>query len=659
MTATQTPQYSESDITVLEGLEPVQMRPGMYTNTESPNHIIQEVIDNSQDEALANFSKHIHVEVYEDGSISVEDDGRGIPVGIHAKEKKSVIELVFTKLHAGGKFNKGKDNAYSFSGGLHGVGVSVTNALTTRLEVTVWREGYEHTITFAHGAVIIPLAKSKLSNPDATKHGTKVRIWPDPKYFESPTINIAEIERYLRTKAILMPGVTTSFTRYDKPPQIWLYHGGMQEYLTDETKDVEWTAPLFEAHLFQSEEGAFHTGEGFDLAIGWLNEGRGIKESFVNLIPTPDGGKHFTGLRAGLFDAVRNFSDRLNLIPKGVKIEADDVIGRTSFILSVKLLDPKFQNQTKDKMTSEEAHRLVQGFLRDNLELWLNDHIEDSKKIVEMIVEEAIQRSKSNVKTERKRGNSSAVLPGKLSDCESKDIEETELFLVEGDSAGGSAKQGRNRITQAILPLRGKLLNTWGVDSQKINQSETISNISIAVGVEPHPNTPADEVDLSRLRYGRICIMADADVDGQHIQVLLLTLFFKHFPALILKGHIWIAQSPLFRVDAQQKKKGEKNILRKIYALTETELQKILAGLRKEGMTDTQWAVSRFKGLGEMNPDQLWETTMNPETRYMLQVHINSIDSTTDSFSLMMDGKNVTMRRDWMEQDGADVVIDT
>lgn len=660
--------YDEHSIKVLKGLEPVQQRPGMYTRTDHPNHIIQEVVDNAQDEALAGFAKNITVTAHEDGSVSVQDDGRGIPTAIHPDEGVSTVEVVFTRLHAGGKFDKGKGNAYSFTGGLHGVGVSVTNALSSRLEVTVWRDGYEHRLAFAHGLVVEPLTRKKLPAEEKGRTGTRVHAWPEAKYFDSATIQMAEMERLLRAKAVLMPGTRLVFERHGKQPLEWHYPGGIAQYLQEGVGEQgQWLTPIFQVSLAHQGENpednqGFAQGEGFDLAMGWLEEGRATRESFVNLIPTIDGGTHESGLRSGVLDAVRKFAERLNLIPKGVKLEADDVAGKAAFVLSLKMLDPQFQGQTKDRLNSKDAVKLVSGMLRDSLELWLNDHLDDAKKIVEMAVQEAVRRTKASNQTERRKGSSATVLPGKLSDCEDKDVDRTELFLVEGDSAGGSAKMGRDRKTQAILPLRGKVLNTWEIDPDKLFSNNEVHDIAVALGVEPHTGKRAAEVDLSRLRYGRVCIMADADVDGQHIQVLLLTLFYKHFPALIETRRVWIAQSPLFRVDAPPKRKGGgSKDRRKLYALDEKELGEIERELVKEGLSENHWTVSRFKGLGEMNAEQLWDTTMNPDTRRMLMVSLDDVTSldAVNGFEMMMAKRNSKMRQDWMEKDGASVEADT
>lgn len=655
-------KYDEQDIDVLKGLEPVQHRPGMYTRTENPNHIIQEVIDNAQDEALAGFASAITVELHEDGSITVEDNGRGIPVGKHPKEGKPVIEVVFTVLHAGGKFRKGEGQTYGFTGGLHGVGVSVTNALSDKLEVTVFRDGYQHQLTFEKGAVAVPLSKKKLPKEDADKTGTRVRAWPTAKYFESTKIDINELERYLRSKAVLLKGTVVTYKRPNHEPKIWSFPDGLSQYLQEQVagSESEWIAPIFTTEKFyETSTDSFDQGEGFELAIGWAYQGRANKESYVNLIPTRDGGRHETGMKVGLLEAFRVVGERLGMFPKGVRIENEDVLSSMSYVLSVKLLDPQFQNQTKDKMTSEKGQRLVSGLLRDEMELWLNDHPQHAKNLLDGMVASAISRSKTGAKTERKRSVGAAMLPGKLSDCQSKDVKSTELFLVEGDSAGGSSKEGRDRVNQAILPLRGKILNTWDVEAYKAMESEMISNIATAIGVDTHTRQNMAAADLSKLRYGKVFIMADADVDGQHIQVLLLTLFFRHFPALIAKGHIWIAQPPLYRVDAPSKK-GSKSGPRKMYALDEEELNEITSMLDKEGVRKKEgdmnggYSITRFKGLGEMNAEQLGETTMNVENRHAIKIVMGDTDVALKQFELMM-GKKADPRREWMERDGSTV----
>lgn len=655
-------KYDEQDIDVLKGLEPVQHRPGMYTRTENPNHIIQEVIDNAQDEALAGFASAITVELHDDGSISVEDNGRGIPVGKHPKEGKPVIEVVFTVLHAGGKFRKGEGQTYGFTGGLHGVGVSVTNALSDKLEVTVFRDGYQHQLTFEKGAVAVPLNKKKLSKEDADKTGTRVRAWPTAKYFESSKIDINELERYLRSKAVLLKGTVVTYKRPNHEPKVWSFPEGLAQYLQEQVagSESEWIAPIFTTEKFyETSTESFDQGEGFELAIGWAYQGRANKESYVNLIPTREGGRHETGMKVGLLDAFRVVGERLGMFPKGIRIENEDVLSSMSYVLSVKLLDPQFQNQTKDKMTSEKGQRLVAGLLRDEMELWLNDHPQHAKNLLDGMVASAISRSKTGAKTERKRTVGAAMLPGKLSDCQSKDVKSTELFLVEGDSAGGSSKEGRDRVNQAILPLRGKILNTWDVEAHVAMASEMISNIATAVGVDPHTRQNMASADLSKLRYGKVFIMADADVDGQHIQVLLLTLFLRHFPALIANGHIWIAQPPLYRVDAPAKK-GSKSGPRKMYALDEEELNEVTSMLDKEGIRKKEgdmtsgYSITRFKGLGEMNAEQLGETTMNVENRHAIKIILSDAEQALKQFELMM-GKKADPRREWMEREGSTV----
>ncbi len=655
-----TKQYSESSIKVLKGLEPVKERPGMYTRTDSPTHICQEAIDNAADEALGGFASRIDVEIHEDGSLSVSDNGRGIPVGLHPEENVPVVELVFTRLHAGGKFNKTSgDGAYAFSGGLHGVGVSVTNALSRRLEVAVHREGREYRIAFAGGDVVEPLAET--GKCPAKDSGTTLRIWPDAHYFESPDYDIAEIERLLRAKAVLLPGVTVSLTRRRNglpETQTWHYPDGLEGYLKTLLAEQEKTLPLLtlQNHVSGSHHGDFADGEGVSCALTWLEEGRITTESYVNLIPTPAGGTHEAGLKQALFNAVSNFITHHNLLPRGVKIQSDDVFNRVAFVLSVRMLDPQFQGQTKDKLTNRDALKLVAALAGDPVELWLNQNLEAGKKIAELAIKQAQERMRSVKKIEKRKGSGISVLPGKLTDCESEDIRENELFLVEGDSAGGSAKLARDRNTQAILPLRGKVLNSFEVHRDQLFANTEIHDISVAIGVDPHGE--GDSPDLSGLRYGKIAILSDADVDGSHIQVLLLTLFYRHFPELIRRGHIYVAQPPLFRVDVAAQ--GRKKTARKFYALDQAELEGILEKLRKEGLRDNQYSISRFKGLGEMNPDQLKDTTMHPDTRRLLRVHIpeHSSEPTHNVFVKLMGKGESAQRRSWMEAEGDKAELD-
>ena len=655
-----TKQYSESSIKVLKGLEPVKERPGMYTRTDSPTHICQEAIDNAADEALGGFASRIDVEIHEDGSLSVSDNGRGIPVGLHPEENVPVVELVFTRLHAGGKFNKTSgDGAYAFSGGLHGVGVSVTNALSRRLEVTVRREGREYSIAFAGGDVVEPLAET--GKCPAKDSGTTLRIWPDARYFESPNYDIAEIERLLRAKAVLLPGVTVTLTRRRNglpETQTWHYPDGLEGYLKTLLDEQENTLPLLtlQNHVSGSYHGDFADGEGVSCALTWLEEGRITTESYVNLIPTPAGGTHEAGLKQALFNAVSNFITHHNLLPRGVKIQSDDVFNRVAFVLSVRMLDPQFQGQTKDKLTNRDALKLVAALAGDSVELWLNQNLEAGKKIAELAIKQAQERMRSVKKIEKRKGSGISVLPGKLTDCESEDIRENELFLVEGDSAGGSAKLARDRNTQAILPLRGKVLNSFEVHRDQLFANTEIHDISVAIGVDPHGE--GDSPDLSGLRYGKIAILSDADVDGSHIQVLLLTLFYRHFPELIRRGHIYVAQPPLFRVDVAAQ--GKKKTACKFYALDQTELEGILEKLRKEGLRENQYSISRFKGLGEMNPDQLKDTTMHPDTRRLLRVHIpeHSSEPTREVFVKLMGKGESAQRRSWMEAEGDKAELD-
>ncbi len=657
--ATRKQNYSESSIRVLKGLEPVRQRPGMYTRTDNPLHIIQEVIDNASDEALGGYCTHIVVTQNPDGSISVDDDGRGIPVGLHPEEKIPTLEIVFSRLHTGGKFDKGVDGAYAFSGGLHGVGVSVTNALSSRLEVTVWREGRVHQMAFANGEVIETL-KSRPITRDDKKSGTRVTAWPNPKYFDSATIPQQEFQHLLRSKAILLPGVKVTLINSKKnESQTWLYEHGLRGYLTEslaETSSSDILIPLFEGeHYATAENEGFAEGEGAAWVVAWTEDGAVVRESYVNLIPTSAGGTHEAGLRDGLFGAVRNFVEMHSMLPKGVKLLAEDVFARVSFVLSTKVLDPQFQGQIKERLNSRDAVRLVSGFIRPPLELWLNQNVEHGRKLAELVIKQAQSRVRSTQKVEKKKSSGVAILPGKLTDCESDDITRNELFLVEGDSAGGSAKMGRDKGFQAILPLRGKVLNSWETDRERLFANNEIHDIAVATGIDPHGTK--DNPDMSGLRYGKICILSDADVDGSHIQVLLLTLFFRHFPRLIANGHIYIARPPLFRVDAPAR--GKKPI-QKMYALDDGELDAIEDKLRKDGVKDGAWSISRFKGLGEMNAEQLWETTMNPDTRRLLPITLGNFtqDASEECFNMLMGKGEAAARRAWMEEHGNETEAD-
>lgn len=786
--------YDESSIQVLKGLEPVQQRPGMYTRLDSPTHIILEAIDNACDEALAGFANKIDVKILHDNSVIISDNGRGIPVGNHATEKTPVIELVFTKLHAGGKFNKqAEGSSYQYSGGLHGVGVSVTNALTDRLDVTVIRDGAEYYIGFEKGALVHPLKKIKKASKNVS--GTTLHAFPSVKYFDTPHVSVQELKNVLRSKAMLLPGVEITFEVEGKEQITWKYPDGMPQYLNDISNFPEW---VFEPILIDGSDVNAEGGEdGLTCVIGFTNEGNVQRESFVNLIPTKDGGKHMQGLRYGAFQAVQQFMDRHGMLPKNVKLEYDDVWSRLSCILSMRMIDPQFQGQTKDQLSSKHALKIVEKLVSSQFELWLHEHPQMAKDLAQLVTEQAHKRNKTAPKSERKKSSGGAVLPGKLSDCESTDVEHTELFLVEGDSAGGccvystliplsdgrtiemgdmvkeqeqgkrhfvfsknnngdtvvleaiharktkeqtdivsvvldngktilctpehrfmltdgsyveadklsenqqlmtfvhteiitvksvdktnkqldvydievpithnfatdagvfihnSAKMGRDRKVQAILPLRGKLLNTWGISPDRLD-SKTIEDIIVAVGVEPH--SWGDNISFDNLRYGKIIIMSDADVDGLHIQVLILTLFLRHFPELFRRGHVYLAQPPLFRIDAVHSKKS-RNPMRKFYASDKSELEDIVKKLKKEGLSESHFEVSRFKGLGEMNAEQLCETTMDINTRKLVRPEINQGDweSVCDSFDMMMNDKKASLRKGWMEKNGNQADID-
>jgi len=657
--------YSEASIRVLKGLEPVKQRPGMYTRTDSPMHIVQEVIDNAADEALGGHATKIDVILEANGRIVVEDDGRGIPVGPHPEEKVPVIELVYTRLHAGGKFEKGGSAAYAFSGGLHGVGVSVTNALSSALDITVHRDGGVHTIGFAHGDVVAPLVSRALERADqrgVRSTGTRVSMKPAAKYFDSEVVPVAELQRLLRSKAVLLPGVTVTLTdaRGTKTPttETWRYDGGLRGYLVDalaQTSSAEPVIPFYEGAQHSSGGDGFVEGEGAEWVVAWTDEGALLRESYVNLIPTPAGGTHEAGLRDGLFNAVKSFIDLHSLLPKGVRLLPEDVFARVSFVLSVKVLDPQFQGQIKERLNSRDAVKLVSNGVRPGLELWLNQHVDQGRKLADLVIRQAQSRQRTAQKVEKRKGSGVAVLPGKLTDCESTDIARNEVFLVEGDSAGGSAKMGRDKVFQAILPLRGKVLNAWETERDRLFANNEIHDIAVAIGIDPHGRD--DPVDLSALRYGKVCILSDADVDGSHIQVLLLTLFFRHFPKLVEHGHLYVARPPLFRVDvaARAKKPAQK-----LYALDDGELVAIEDKLTKDGAPPKSWSISRFKGLGEMNAEQLWETTMNPDTRRLSLVSLGALDvaATVARMNMLMGKGEAAARRAWLEEHGNEVEAD-
>jgi topoisomerase-4 subunit B len=645
-------EYSAASIRVLKDLEPVKERPGMYTRTVCPTHILQEVIDNAADEALAGKASRIEVTLFADGSAEVSDNGRGIPVEMHPQEKRPAVELVFTKLHAGGKFDKkSQGNAYAFSGGLHGVGVSVTNALSTRLTVEVSRDGGRYQIAFADGFVTEPLTPV---GDCGKRTGTRVRVWPDAKYFDSANFNIPQLTHLLRSKAVLLPGLTVVLAQEGGERQEWQYKNGLAGYLNESIAAEPIVPPFVGEKFVRNEGGGFAVGEGAAWALAWF-EDTARSESFVNLIPTLDGGTHEAGLKSGVTDAVRNFMEHHALLPRGIKITADDVSSHLGFILSTRLLDPQFQGQTKEKLTSRDAVKLVSQMVRDPLELWLNAHVEHGKKIAELAIKAASARNKAAQKIEKKKSSGLATLPGKLTDCESSDIRRNEVFLVEGDSAGGSGKQGRDKEFQAILPLRGKVLNTWEVDRGQIFGNNEVHDIAVAIGVDPHGIDAIDSADLSNLRYGKIIILSDADHDGSHIQVLLLTLFVRHFPVLVAQGYVQVAQPPLFKVEAEGRGRAKK-----LYCLDDNERAQAITRLIDEGYSEARISVSRFKGLGEMNPEQLWETTLCPDTRRLVQFAASSdeIRAMHSTFDLLMSKSCPADRRAWMEREGDQVEAD-
>lgn len=646
--------YTAESISVLKGLEPVRHLPGMYTRTDSPLHIIQEVIDNAADEALAGVCKHITVTLHPDGSVSVEDDGRGIPVEIHPAEGVPTLEVVFTQLHAGGKFNKvGDDSAYHFAGGLHGVGVSVTNALSSRLEVEVTRDGSRYQMAFSGGTVIEPLRETGSAPKKAS--GTRVRAWPDAAFFDSVQVPALELERLLRSKAVLLPGLEVTLIKEgaandEDRIKTWRFDAGMSQYLAGQL-DAELVAPLFTAANFAKEDDEnFPPGAGAAWALCWTAEGSPVRESYVNLIPTPAGGTHEAGLRQAALEAVKSFAEHHTLLPKGVRLIAEDVFSRMSFVLAVRMLDPSFQGQTKERLNSRDAVALIVRMMRDPLELWLNEHPEAARKITELAIRSAQARTRSGQKVEKKKQSGVAILPGKLSDCQSEDLRRNEIFLVEGDSAGGSAKSGRDKETQAILPLRGKVLNTWEVEPGSLFANREVHDIAVALGIDPHAPDANDAV-LANLRYGKVVIMTDADVDGSHIRVLLCTLFYRHFPRLVAGGHLYFAQPPLYRLDVPGQ--GKTRPPRKIYALDEAEREAALEKLRLEKIKPESVSISRFKGLGEMNPEQLWETTMCPDTRRLMRVRLPPAPEAGPVMNMLMGKNEAAGRRAWMEKNGA------
>jgi topoisomerase-4 subunit B len=659
--ATRSRAYSAEDIEILEDLSPILLRPGMYTDPANPNHALVEVIDNSSDEGLAGFAKNVTVTLHQDGSAAVEDDGRGIPVDIHPKKNVPAVQVIFTTLHSGGKFRKtDQDAVYRIAGGLHGVGVCVTNALAQRLEVEVKRDGALHRLVFADNGKVKEALK-RVKPAGARETGTRIRFWPDPKYFDSPKIVAAEVAALLRAKAMLLPGV--KFTLAVETPggkgepqfetTTWHFPEGIKGYFAQAMAEREAVAEPFLGERYvtaQSETDSFAEGEGALWAIAWTPEGDLVAESYVNMIPTRHGGTHASGLREAVYTAIRNFIDLHAMGHRGLKIVPEDVWSRASYVLAVKMLDPQFKGQVKNELISRDGVKLVAQMVRDPFELWLNQHVDAGKKIAELVIRQALARTKAAQKVERRKVSGVAVLPGKLTDCASEDPERNELFIVEGDSAGGSAKQARDKEFQAVLPLKGKPKNTWQDSPDTLYSNKEIEAIALAIGVDHHKLD--DAVDLSGLRYRKVIILADADVDGSHIQVLLLALFFRHFPRLIQQGNVYVAQPPLFRIDVPGQ--GKNKPARKLYALDRQELGAIEEKLADEGVKSGSWTVSRFKGLGEMSPEQLWETTLNPDTRRMLPVRLEDagLDVDRDIFNMMMARENAGQRREWMETYG-------
>jgi topoisomerase-4 subunit B len=645
--------YDASAIEALKGLEPVRRMPGMYTHTIHPLHIVQEAIDNAVDEALAGHGKKITVSVFKDGSVEVEDEGRGVPVDLHPVEKKPAVEVAFTMLHAGGKFKRSGEGVYHISGGLHGVGVAVSNALSKRCEVTVYRDGKKHTIVFEGGEV-----KNKLKSVSGKGHGTVVRIWPDPKYFDSPNIPMAELEHLIRSKAYLLPGLTTILKVEGKGDKSWKYEKGMVQYFDFMLQGRELVAPLFTGERFFQDTDIpdVEKGEGASWAIGWVAEGDVFADSHVNLIPTRSGGTHEAGFRNGVFEALAAFMETRSLTQKGVKVIAEDLWGRACFTLSARIVRTQFHGQTKEKLTTRHATKLLELCTKDAFELWLNQHPDEGKKIAELAIEQALARLSKGKKFERKKSSGVATLPGKLVDCASDDTSRNELFMVEGDSAGGSAKEARNKDTQAVLPLRGKVLNTMSKDSRTVLANKELQAIATAIGVDPHG--PDETPDLTGLRYGKIVIMTDADVDGGHIQALLLTFFFMHAPKLVSTGHVYVAQPPLFKLEVPSQGKGRP--ARRVYCLDDEELDEEIGKLKKEKVKEGAWEVSRFKGLGEMSPEQLWETTMNPDTRRLVRMSfdVKNLKKVRQTFELLMDSGEAEGRRDWMREHWKSVEAD-
>jgi topoisomerase-4 subunit B len=619
-------RYNAADIEVLSGLEPVKRRPGMYTDTSRPNHLVQEVVDNSVDEALSGHASTVEVVVHTDGSVEVTDDGRGMPVDVHPEEGIPGVELILTRLHAGGKFS---NRNYQFSGGLHGVGVSVVNALSTRVEVTIRRDGQVHRMNFKNGDRASNL--SVVGSVAKKQTGTTLRFWPDPKYFDSPKISLPRLKHVLRAKAVLCAGLTVRLTDETSGEKLeWHYEDGLRDYLRSMLGDAEYLPPDLYLGSLQRESGAV------DFAIAWVPDGELTQESYVNLIPTIQGGTHVNGLRSGLTNALREFCEFRNLLPRGIKLAPEDVWDRLSFVLSLKMTDPQFSGQTKERLSSRDAAGFVEGATHDGFSLYLNQHVEMGEKIAQLAIERATIRLKTEKQIVRKKITQGPALPGKLADCASSDLARTELFLVEGDSAGGSARQARDKDFQAILPLRGKILNTWEVESGSVLASQEVHDLAVAIGCDPGKD------DISGLRYGKVVILADADSDGLHIATLLSALFLRHFPALVREGHVFVAMPPLFRVDVGKQV---------FYCLDEAERTALLERIEREKIKGAV-SVTRFKGLGEMNPTQLRESTIHPDTRRLVQLTIDSDDGTSKLMDMLLSKKRAADRKEWLETKG-------
>ena len=619
-------RYNAADIEVLSGLDPVKRRPGMYTDTTRPNHLAQEVIDNSIDEALAGHARAVEVSLFEDGSCEVSDDGRGMPVDMHPEEKMPGIELIMTRLHAGGKFN---NRNYTFSGGLHGVGVSVVNALSKRVEVFIKRDGNEYRMEFRDGFRSSPL--DIIGTVGKRNSGTRLRFWPDTKYFDTPKISVRALRHLLRAKAVLCPGLTVRlFDEASGERNEWFFENGLLDYLLGELTGRELLPPeLFSGNLSKESEVV-------DWAVAWVAEGELVQESYVNLIPTAQGGTHVNGLRSGLTDALREFCDFRNLLPRGVKLAPEDVWDRVSYVLSLKLTDPQFSGQTKERLSSRQAAAFIEGATHDSFSLWLNQHVDVGLQIAQLAIDRATTRLKTEKQIVRKKVTQGPALPGKLADCTSQDLSRTELFLVEGDSAGGSAKQARDKDFQAILPLRGKILNTWEVESSGVLASTEVHDLAVAIGCDPGVEA------INGLRYGKVIILADADSDGLHIATLLAALFLKHFPSLVRAGNIFVAMPPLFRVDVGKQV---------FYALDEEEKRILIERIQKENIRG-QVNVTRFKGLGEMNPSQLRESTIHPDTRRLVQLTMDDPIETKSLMDMLLSKKRAPDRKAWLETKG-------